>query len=153
MMDQATAQGPPAQRLRIGALAERAGVTVRTLRYYESLGLLQCEPRRQGAFRLYDDAALQRLERIRQLKDLLGFTLDEVRRILAAEDAVAALRERYLSTDDSAERIAIVHQAIELTQRQADLVAQKQGRLDEMRGRLEERLARYRQVLGEMTAE
>lgn len=78
--------------MRIGQLARQAGVALRTLRYYEELGLIQPVRRRPGGFRYYDETALQRLERIRQLKELLGFTLEEVRRILESENAVAELR-------------------------------------------------------------
>ncbi len=136
--------------LRIGELAERAGVTLQTLRYYESLGLLQPAPRRPGGFRFYDEGALQRLERIRQLKELLGFTLDEVRTVLAFDDAVAALRARYLSTEDTAERAAIVREAARHTEGLIALVDHKQAGLVEMRTRLQERLDRYHALLGEM---
>jgi DNA-binding transcriptional MerR regulator len=136
--------------LRIGELAERAGVTLPTLRYYESLGLLQPAPRRPGGFRFYDAGALQRLERIRQLKDLLGFTLEEVRAVLAIEDAVAELRTRFHRTGDRAERERIVREAIAHTERLAELVEHKRAGLEAMRRRLEERLHRYRQVLAEM---
>lgn len=71
-----------AAAIRIGALAERSGVTTRTIRYYESLGLLP-EPARRGAHRSYGDADVGRLRRIELLKDL-GLSLDEVAAVLGA---------------------------------------------------------------------
>ncbi|OPF79249.1 MerR family transcriptional regulator [Streptomyces antioxidans] len=63
--------------MRIGELAERAGTTTRTLRYYESLGLLPA--RRTGnGYRSYDEEDLRLLQQIRTLRDF-GFELEETR--------------------------------------------------------------------------
>ncbi|WP_420035612.1 MerR family transcriptional regulator [Streptomyces sp. cg28] len=63
--------------MRIGELADRAGVTPRTLRYYESRGLL---PARRGGngYRTYDEDDLRALRQIRTLQDF-GFDLEETR--------------------------------------------------------------------------
>jgi DNA-binding transcriptional MerR regulator len=63
--------------MRIGELARRAGVSTRTLRYYESRGLL---PTRRGVngYRVYDDGDLRLVEQIRTLQDV-GFGLEETR--------------------------------------------------------------------------
>ncbi|MFF4246593.1 MerR family transcriptional regulator [Streptomyces sp. NPDC001822] len=63
--------------MRIGELAERAGTTTRTLRYYESRGLLPA--RRAGnGYRTYDEGDLRLIEQIRTLQDF-GFDLEETR--------------------------------------------------------------------------
>ncbi|MEU5955380.1 MerR family transcriptional regulator [Streptomyces sp. NPDC047525] len=63
--------------MRIGELAERAGTTTRTLRYYESRGLLPA--RRSGnGYRTYDEDDVRLLEQIRTLQDF-GFDLEETR--------------------------------------------------------------------------
>ena len=66
----------------IGELAARGGVTPDTLRYYERLGLLPEAPRTDGGFRLYSEAALDRLRFIKQAQ-ALGFSLKEIRELLA----------------------------------------------------------------------
>ncbi|MCY9785544.1 MerR family transcriptional regulator [Nocardiopsis sp. EMB25] len=63
--------------MRIGELAERAGVSTRTLRYYESLGLLP-EHRAANGYRVYGDDDLRLVEQIRLLQDF-GFGLEETR--------------------------------------------------------------------------
>lgn len=68
--------------MRIGALAEQSGVTTRTIRYYESLGLLP-EPERRGAHRTYGHADVARLRRIELHKDL-GLSLDEIAAVIQA---------------------------------------------------------------------
>ncbi|HZG94716.1 MAG TPA: MerR family transcriptional regulator [Mycobacteriales bacterium] len=68
--------------MRIGQLAERAGVTTRTVRYYESLGLLPV-PAREGSHRTYGEPDIARLRRIELLKRL-GLSLDEVGEVISA---------------------------------------------------------------------
>ena len=64
--------------MQIGDLAIRAGVTARTIRYYEELGILEPEERTDGGFRLYSEAQLRRLLIIKSLKGL-GFDLERIR--------------------------------------------------------------------------
>jgi DNA-binding transcriptional MerR regulator len=63
--------------LKIGELADRAGVNHRTLRYYERLGLIAPAHKADSGHRYYDETALVRLRRIQQLKTL-GLSLDEI---------------------------------------------------------------------------
>jgi DNA-binding transcriptional MerR regulator len=64
--------------MRIGELADRAGTTTRTLRYYESLGLLPPADRTGNGYRSYGEQHLRLLEQIRTLQDF-GFGLEETR--------------------------------------------------------------------------
>ena len=66
--------------MRIGELARRAGVTTRTIRYYEGLGLLRSR-REGGGHRQYDDDALARLDKIDWLKRM-GLTLEEISEVI-----------------------------------------------------------------------
>ena len=68
---------------RVEQVARRAGLSVDTLRFYQARGLLP-PPRRQGRIALYSDAHLERLRRIRSLRDD-GFTLDQIHRLLEAQ--------------------------------------------------------------------
>lgn len=70
------------QRFLIGQLAKAAGVKSDTVRFYEKQGLLPKPIRAANAYRVYDEAALRRLRFIKQAQ-ALGFTLDEIRRILS----------------------------------------------------------------------
>lgn len=63
--------------MRIGELAKRAGVTPRTIRYYESLGLLGPSERQGSGFRYYTEAELTRLQKINAFKEL-GLSLEEI---------------------------------------------------------------------------
>lgn len=68
---------------RVEDLAERCGVTVDTVRFYQTRGLLP-RPERDGRIAWYGEAHVERLERIRELKDA-GFTLAMIGRVLAGE--------------------------------------------------------------------
>ncbi|WP_216918717.1 heavy metal-responsive transcriptional regulator [Synechococcus sp. CCAP 1479/9] len=72
--------------MKIGLLARRSGMTVKTLRYYEDLGLLPAIGRSEGGYRLFAEESLQRLEFIRRLKTL-GLSLEEIKGCLAVHDA------------------------------------------------------------------
>jgi DNA-binding transcriptional MerR regulator len=65
----------------IGEVASQAGLSLRTIRYYEEVGLVVPSGRTQGGFRLYTDSDIDRLLLIKQMKPL-DFTLDEMRDLL-----------------------------------------------------------------------
>jgi MerR family copper efflux transcriptional regulator len=69
------------QKMRIGEFAEQAGVTPRTIRYYEDLGLLGPNEREGQGFRYYTEAELGRLKKIEVLKQL-GLSLEEIGEVL-----------------------------------------------------------------------
>ncbi|MCF6509377.1 MerR family transcriptional regulator [Blastococcus sp. MG754426] len=67
--------------LQIGQVAERTGLSLRTIRWYEEEGLVVPTSRTDGGFRLYSDADVARLEVIKRMKPL-GFALEEMRELL-----------------------------------------------------------------------
>lgn len=75
--------------MHIGALAERTGMSLRTLRHYDETGLLKPSGRSEGGFRLYTDEDLARLLVIRRMKPL-GFSLDEMADLLEVVDQLRA---------------------------------------------------------------
>lgn len=72
----------------IGEVAERLGLSLRTVRYYEEVGLVTPADRSPGGFRLYDDEAVERLRLIREMKPL-EFSLEETRELLELRDRLA----------------------------------------------------------------
>jgi DNA-binding transcriptional MerR regulator len=77
---------------KIGELARRTGLTVRTLHHYDEIGLLSPAERSDGGHRVYDEADVQRLYRIVSLRSL-GFPLDAIAQALDSQafDAKAAV--------------------------------------------------------------
>lgn len=70
---------------RIGQVAERVGVTTRTIRYYEELGLVSPSGHSPGGARRYSEEDVAGVRRIRELQELMGFDLQTIRRIVLAE--------------------------------------------------------------------
>ena len=90
----AAATGPTDRRshggqLQIGEVAERTGLSMRTMRHYEEDGLVAPSARSDGGFRLYTEDDIARLHAIRRMKPL-GFTLEEMRELL---DSLALLAD------------------------------------------------------------
>src|SRR5215212_4639858 len=99
---------PGPRLLRIQEVAEALGLTTRTIRYYEELGLLEPVARSEGAYRLYDEDDVERLAFIKGLRDDAGFSLAEIGQLLEDEVMRARNRARFRTTSDASERRAIV---------------------------------------------
>jgi DNA-binding transcriptional MerR regulator len=139
--------------MQIGEIAERTGLTPRTLRYWEEIGLLPPAERMEGGFRLYSTADLERLTRIVQLKKLLGFSLSEIRRVVEAEEALRALRARNCAVTDPAEQRAIYERAIAILVEQIAALDTHLSQVQAMRENYATRVARLRERVAELTAE
>lgn len=75
--------------LQIGQVAERTGLSLRTIRFYEENGLVRPTSRSDGGFRLYSDDDVARLEVVKRMKPL-GFRLEEMQELLGLLDELAA---------------------------------------------------------------
>jgi MerR family transcriptional regulator, copper efflux regulator len=71
--------------VRIGELAEQAGISTKAIRYYEQIGILASPARTASGYRSYDQAALGRLEFVRAAQ-AVGLTLGEIRQVVAFRD-------------------------------------------------------------------
>ncbi|MEU6754897.1 MerR family transcriptional regulator [Streptomyces sp. NPDC046685] len=77
------------RQMQIGEVAERTGLSLRTIRHYEEVGLVIPSARSRGGFRLYTEADVDRLMVIRRMKPL-DFSLEEMRDLLEVTDRIAA---------------------------------------------------------------
>ena len=130
--------------LRIGDVAERAGTTTRTIRYYEEIGLLPgSADRAAGRHRAYTEADVERLRHILRLKELLGVSLDDLKLLVEAEDARAALRaEWHAGGAEGERRRAILEEALGYVERQLALVEARREEIDRLHDDLTARRAR-----------
>ena len=133
-----------AATLQIGEIAERTGVTQRTLRFYEEKGLLKPPSRLDGGFRLYSEEDVERVERIKRMQNLLGLSLADIKEMVEAEEIKLQLRATYRRDADVADRKAKIRRAIEVTARQVAVVDQKATALEDMKAHLESKLVQYR---------
>ncbi|MHB1582481.1 MAG: MerR family transcriptional regulator [Acidimicrobiales bacterium] len=144
---------PAGASLRIGEVAKLTGLTTRTLRYWEEIGLLSPSAHRQSGERLYTPSDMARVGRIRDLQELLGFSLAEVRVVLDTEDVdvLDRVRSEYPTVDDRRRR-QLVDDAIEANDR---LLARLDTTLERIQSFRDERadkgrrLREVRSTLGE----
>lgn len=139
------------RRYRIGEVAAAAGVTTRTIRYYEERGLFgQATERTKGAHRLYNDADIAHLQELIRLRDELGLTLEELVELAEAEEARAALRDQWAESASDAERARIIDAALPLAERQLELVRARQQRLAQFADELVEKVESIRERKAEL---
>ncbi len=140
--------------LRIGEVAELAGTTPRTIRYYEELGLLPAPAdHRAGRHRTYTRGDADRLRELLRLKELLGLTLDELRDVMEAQEARGALREEWRRGDPShARRVEILTEAQAHIEGQLALVRRRREKLDELERELTAKRQALHERLGELGA-
>jgi MerR family transcriptional regulator, repressor of the yfmOP operon len=142
---------PTQALLRIGDVARLAGTTPRTIRYYEEIGLLTAAgDRPSGGHRNYTEADVERLREILRLKELLGLSLDELRDLIAAEDARAVIRAEFQRTEDPDRRRVLLREADAHLDRQLELLRRRRADLDELEAELAGRRERVRARLAEL---
>jgi DNA-binding transcriptional MerR regulator len=129
----------PAAQYRIGEVAERAGVTTRTLRYYQELGLLDPSGHSPGNSRRYSDANVARLMRIIELRAVMGFDLDRIREILHAEDRLVQLREEARKKVSVKRRQEIIRETAAINRHMRRQVREKMDVLQRFLRELEEK--------------
>jgi len=145
-----TAEGA---QLRIGELAKRAGLTTRTLRYWEELGLVKPTDHRCSGERRYLPAELERVNHIRELQELLGLTLAEIRIVLESEDAVERARNARLAGASIVRRLALIDDAIEAHSRLIERMDDRLARIAAFRDEWVQRGERMRERSAELRAE
>ena len=111
--------------MQIGEVAEQTGLSLRTIRYYEEVGLVSPSARTSGGFRLYSESDLARLRLIRRMKPL-GFSLEEMGQVLGVLDALETAEPE--QRDDLVDRLVGHRRAAE------EQVADLRGRLETAEG-------------------
>ncbi|ATW26817.1 MerR family transcriptional regulator [Candidatus Formimonas warabiya] len=124
--------------LQIEEVAQKTGLTKRTLRYYEDMELI-APVRTEGGYRLYTDEDLDRVTRIKELKGSLGFSLSEIKNIL---DLEGTLKEILAGETGDAEEIC---QLMETVKRQIRLVEEKESTLGRVKMRYQEVLEKLKE--------
>ncbi|WP_246470113.1 MerR family transcriptional regulator [Cohnella nanjingensis] len=133
--------------MKIEEVAQACGLTKRTIRYYEEIGLIPPPERSEGGIRLYTQAHIDRLNKMLNAREVLGFSLQELQQHIAMRDeleayrkspppgAEAEVREKLTEVD----RLLAEHLA--LTERKMAGIRELQGELRGIRERIRNRLS------------
>ena len=131
--------------MQIGEVAERIGLSLRTIRYYEEVGLVTPSARTQGGFRLYTEHDAVRLQLVKDMKPL-GFSLDEMRDLLGVLDRLDGIDEADPSPSEQEallERLAMFRVAAEA---RTDALRAQLRIAESFAGKLRRRLAHHRET-------
>ncbi|MBF2063938.1 MAG: heavy metal-responsive transcriptional regulator [Calothrix sp. C42_A2020_038] len=111
---------PSEKAKQIGTVARISGVPIKTIRYYEELGLLKASGRTEGGFRLFDSDVLSRLHFIKRAQSL-GLSLSEIKDFLEVHDQgnlpcdhiKARLQDKLIKIDQQIQELLIFKQELE----------------------------------------
>src|SRR6476646_648741 len=141
---------PPERLLRINEVAAELGLTTRSIRYYEEVGLLAPAARSDGDYRLHAPSDIDRLRFIKRLRDDAGFSLAQIGQMLEDEAARVRNRERLAHTTDPADRRVYLTEAEARVERQVALMQDKAGSLAAMIADAQARLTRIRAGIADL---
>ncbi len=131
--------------MHIGDVAERVGLSLRTIRYYEEVGLVRPSARTAGGFRLYTASDADRLQVVKDMKPL-GFSLDEMRDLLSVLDGVD--EDVSASSQVLVDRLAAYRLAADA---RCDVLRGQLRIAESFAGVLRDRLARQRERLASLS--
>src|SRR5580704_17213723 len=142
--------------IRISDAAARAGVSPRTLRYYDELGLLSPSDYTTGGERRYRESDLVQLRRILELREALGMNLEAIKEILESEQRLDEVRAAYRAKREVNTKAArlqqreLLEEALRLNQSLKERLDAKLARMDGFRATLAQNADRCRQLLAEL---
>jgi DNA-binding transcriptional MerR regulator len=141
--EEASATPDAAPTMRIGEVAKLCGVTTRTLRYWEEIGLLAPSEQRHGSERVYAGSEVERARRIRELQSLMGFSLAEIGVVLETEDVLDKLRHAYKANARPELQRQLLTNAMEANDK---LVARLDDTLARIKAFRDERMAKAKRL-------
>jgi DNA-binding transcriptional MerR regulator len=139
--------------LKIEQVAQETGLTKRTIRYYEEMGLLASPQRSEKGTRLYTEEDIESLHRIMNAKEVLGISLVDLQQFVAFHDLLESYRSNYKGKEDMPER---KEKLIELEQKlgeQLEALDRKLEKMTSFRAELEDMRKRSRDVLGQLESQ
>ncbi|MEH7418652.1 MerR family transcriptional regulator [Neobacillus drentensis] len=137
--------------LTIETVSRRLGITPRTLRYYEEVGLISPALRTNGGHRLYDQNTIDRLKQILRLKDYLGISLQEIQEVMEAEESLKEIRKTFLESAESAEvQRVLVNQYIDVLHNLIEKMNMKIENVVTMRDMYQEQVERSLHFMDEL---
>ncbi|QQZ08597.1 MerR family transcriptional regulator [Heyndrickxia vini] len=136
--------------LKIDEVAKQSGLTKRTIRYYEQIGILPSPPRSDGGFRLYSQEHVDFLKKITNAKEVLGFTLQELQEFITLSDMLELQRMDYRQVKGTSLQREKLEKVYQTVNEQLKLIEQKKKNiikletdLVSLRDRAKEALIRF----------
>ncbi|MGG3800715.1 MerR family transcriptional regulator [Metabacillus fastidiosus] len=113
------------EELKIDDVAKQSGLTKRTIRYYEEIGILPSPPRSDGGIRLYSQKHVEFLKKITNAKEVMGFSLQELQEFIKLSDILEVQKEDYLQVKGTSLQKVKLEKVYETVMEQLTLIEQK----------------------------
>jgi DNA-binding transcriptional MerR regulator len=121
---------------KIDQVAARCGLTKRTIRYYEEIGLLFAPERSGGGYRLYSEKHIERLNQISNARDVLGISLQELQEFISINEEFNLQREDIRQVQDHEVKLRKLTDIEKTIGRQLRIIDQKLEKLTEIRAEI-----------------
>ena len=118
------------EQLKIDDVAKQSGLSKRTIRYYEEIGLLPPPKRSSGGTRLYGQEHVEYLQRIIIAKEVLGFSLQELQHFMSLSETLDIHRADYKKVTDPGKQKEKLNEIIEIVNHQLEMI---EGKIQKIR--------------------
>ncbi|RAP74307.1 MerR family transcriptional regulator [Paenibacillus montanisoli] len=125
------------ERYKIDEVAKQCGLTKRTIRYYEELGLITPPERTEGGTRLYTRLHIERLKQIINARDVLGFSLQEITDFVALREQLAQSGDAYRQAEEVELKRSKLLEAGQMIDQQLRMIDHKLEKMKEFRKEIE----------------
>ncbi|AGT30779.1 MerR family transcriptional regulator [Geobacillus genomosp. 3] len=141
------------ERFKIDDVAKATGLTKRTIRYYEEIGLIKPPARSEGGTRLYTADDIEQLKNIVAAREVLGFSLQELQHFLALKEKIKTHREEYRHAAAGSEQRRELEQMAAGLHRQISMLDDKMEKMMAFKQELEQMAKRIDAILQERREE
>ncbi|SDM53827.1 DNA-binding transcriptional regulator, MerR family [Fictibacillus solisalsi] len=141
------------RRLKIDEVAQLTGLTKRTIRYYEEIGLFRTPERSHGKIRLYTEEDVEHIKRVMDAKEILGFSLQELQEFLSLKERVTSHKFHYQKASEQKDKEQdLAEMAAGLTE-QASMLEEKMKKMLAFHQELTELIQKVDRLSSKMTNE
>lgn len=138
---------------KIDDVAKQTGLTKRTIRYYEEIGLITPPVRSGGGVRLYSETHVEQIRKLCVAKEALGFSLQELQQYLRLRDRFEQHRINYRGTSDTGRRRSELESIVQGLQEEIGMIDSKIRRMESFKHDLQSLLGSVREALLEPSQE
>lgn len=147
-------------KLKIDQVAVQSGLTKRTIRYYEEIGILMPPQRSEGGIRYYNQEHIELLKRIKDIKDALGLSLEELQHFISLSNIIEAQKIDYKQSFERTERkeklfeiINTLDEELNIIKRRIEKIEKVQNNLKDLRSRAQALVERLELEVKEFNTE
>lgn len=137
-------------KIKIDEVAKRTGLTKRTIRYYEEIGILPEPQRTEGGTRLYAEDDILLLNKVINAKEVLGFSLQELQQYLVMSESLENNKVVYRSANSEVEQREKLFEMVEGIDEQLQLIEVKLMKIQKVKTELEDLRSRAKNKIQQL---